>query len=85
MWSALANLFELFLQRSRLWVHARWTAASGEHAYAPASWALEVAVINPAGHDIPIDAISVCTGTLQFDVLRVLLQREAAPVFALRS
>lgn len=72
MWSALAKLFELFLERSRLWVHARWTAASGEHAYAPAGRALEVTVINPAGHDIPIDAITVCTGTLQLDVQHTL-------------
>ena len=72
MWSALAKLLELFLQRSRLRVKARWTAATGPTAYTPAGRALEVDVINRGGHDIPIDAIFICTGSHQLDVQHTL-------------
>lgn len=62
MWSGIAKLIELLLQRSRLRVRLDWIVAEGEHAYAADSRALLISIINPVGHDIPVDAIRLDCG-----------------------
>jgi hypothetical protein len=69
MWSAIPKTIELFLQWSRLRVTARWTVAEipdQPHVYGPKARALQIDVINPVGHDIPIDSITVHCGPHAF-------------------
>lgn len=72
MWSAIPKVIELLLRRSRLRVGIDWTVAADPDAYRPDARALRVDVVNPVGHDIPIDTITICCGSHVVEVDNVL-------------
>jgi len=75
MWSAIPKSIELLLRRSRLRVQLAWAVANDPVASdvsAPHARALRVDVVNPVGHDIPIDAVALRCGSHEIPVDHVL-------------
>ena len=72
MWSLLAKVLELLIRRSRLRVDARWDRTSGAEPYDLGKTALVLDLINPTGHDIPVDRVAIRTDTSTEHVTELL-------------